>query len=62
MNTNRQIWGIPLLCVLLTAIGLLAALLGEGVWRWLSWAALGVPAAIGLYCAGRRQGNQKRQR
>lgn len=55
MNTTRQIWGMPLLCLLLTIIGLSAALLGDGVWRWLAWTALGVPAVIGLYFASRRQ-------
>lgn len=51
MNTARQIWGMPLLLAALTLFGLLAALLGDGIWRWLSWLALSVPVVMGLYCA-----------
>ncbi len=45
-----QIWGWPIILALLTTFGLLAALLGIGLWHWLSWVALSVPIwVIGHY-------------
>jgi len=34
------VWGMPLLLAALSIFGLLAALLGTGVWHWASWIAL----------------------
>jgi hypothetical protein len=39
---------IPLALALCTAIGLVSALLGDGAWDALSWAALGAPVAAGI--------------
>lgn len=41
-----RIFGMPLLLGVLTAIGLLAGLLGEGPWKWVCWAGLGIPALV----------------
>ncbi len=41
-----QIWGWPIILALLTTFGLLAALLGIGLWHWLSWVALSVPIGV----------------
>ncbi|WP_283189281.1 hypothetical protein [Pseudomonas sp. PMCC200344] len=38
----------PTVIALLSAAGLFAALLGDGVWDALSWLGLGVPAALAL--------------
>ncbi|MFJ1299520.1 hypothetical protein ACILG0_06095 [Pseudomonadota bacterium AL_CKDN230030165-1A_HGKHYDSX7] len=42
--TPRQrflfVWGMPILLGILSTFGLLAALLGTGVWHWASWASL----------------------
>jgi hypothetical protein len=46
MKTFWQIWLVPSILALLTVFGLLAALLGLGVWHWLSWLALTVPLAV----------------
>jgi len=43
-----RLWGAPLLLALLSAGGLLSALLGDGFWDWLSVVLLGVPL---LACA-----------
>jgi len=42
-NFTRQ-WSWPIALGLLSILGLLSALIGEGgLWWWLSWAALGTP-------------------
>jgi hypothetical protein len=38
-----DIWGWPILLAILTALGLLSALLGTGIWHWISWAAIAIP-------------------
>ncbi|MBN9557024.1 MAG: hypothetical protein J0I26_05780 [Alphaproteobacteria bacterium] len=42
-RTLRQIFVWPLVIGLVTTIGLIAALVGDGVWDRLSWAALSLP-------------------
>jgi hypothetical protein len=51
-----QIFAMPLLLGVLTTVGLIAALVGDGVWDGLSWLTLGVPVVVCLYCLlpGRR--------
>jgi hypothetical protein len=44
-----NIWGWPLLLAALTAFGLLSALLGTGIWHWLSWAAIAFPLIMITY-------------
>lgn len=46
-NNFLRIWQIPILLGILTMFGLLAALLGSGVWNWLSWLALAIPLWVG---------------
>lgn len=43
-----KVFAIPLLIALITAAGLFAALLGDGLWDALSWLGLGIPAVIGF--------------
>jgi hypothetical protein len=44
-------WRWPLTLALLTGAGLLAALFhGDGLFRWLAWAALAIPVLVGA-CA-----------
>lgn len=49
-----RIWGMPLLLGALTGFGLLAALLGSGVWHGLSWLALLAPVAVAAVYSLRR--------
>jgi hypothetical protein len=49
-RTLWQIFAIPLLLGILTTVGLVAALVGDGIWDALSWLTLGVPIAVTLYC------------
>ena len=51
-----KVFGIPLGIGLFSAVGLFAALLGDGMWDSLSWVGLGVPAAIGAWALGKRRG------
>lgn len=48
MTPFMRLWGAPILLAILTIIGLLSALLGDGVWDALSAFTLGVPV---LCCA-----------
>ena len=44
-----QLWRIlrlPAAIFLITTTGLAAALLGDGWWRWLSWALIAVPVIV----------------
>ncbi len=41
-----RVLGVPLALAVLSAIGLISALLGDGAWDMLSWLALGFPVAV----------------
>jgi hypothetical protein len=47
-STFLHIWKFPFFLALLTGAGLLSALLGTGLWHFLSWFALTVPVAVAL--------------
>ncbi|BDT59567.1 hypothetical protein MasN3_30610 [Massilia varians] len=47
IRSRRRIWAMPLLLAVLTVIGLLAALFGDGVWDLVSSVTLGAPVAVG---------------
>jgi hypothetical protein len=52
-----RVFGAPALLALVSAIGLLSALLGDDLWDVLSWVALATPVAVIVCCvarAGRR--------
>jgi len=53
-QTVRQIFAWPAVIAVLSAAGLLSALLGDGIWDGVSWVVLAVPVA--LYCAFFRRG------
>ena len=48
-NARRDVWTIPILLGLLTAIGLTSALLGDGIWDVVSWCALALPLVAGAW-------------
>ena len=54
MRTRSQIWGAPIVLAVLTTIGLVSALLGDGVWDLVSAITLGAPVAVGAWCSLRR--------
>lgn len=55
-NRSVRIWRWPAVLAVLTAFGLMSALLGQGgIWWALSWAALATPVVVALVCIQRRQ-------
>jgi hypothetical protein len=44
-----KLWGMPILLGLLTTVGLVSALLGDGIWDIVSAFALGIPVLLGLW-------------
>ncbi|MGC4098131.1 MAG: hypothetical protein QM706_13535 [Nitrospira sp.] len=48
-QTSRQIWTAPIVLGIVSAIGLVSALLGDGIWDALSWVALTAPIAAILW-------------
>ena len=43
------LWGMPILLGILTLVGLVSALLGDGIWDLVSAFALGAPVLVGLW-------------
>jgi uncharacterized protein involved in cysteine biosynthesis len=42
----RRVFGIPLLLAVAIVFGLVAALLGQGLWHVVSWIMLSIPIAV----------------
>ncbi|MHA6495060.1 hypothetical protein ACX0MV_17700 [Pseudomonas borbori] len=49
MNWRRSTFALPLLIGLLSAVGLISALLGDGPWDAIAWAGLTLPAVLGCW-------------
>jgi hypothetical protein len=49
MRALRGVWRMPILLGVLTAIGLVAGLLGDGWWDLVSVAGLGIPVFVGAW-------------
>jgi hypothetical protein len=50
-----RLWGWPLLLAVVTLVGLVSALLGDGVLDAVAWAGLGLPLALGAWHLLRRR-------
>jgi hypothetical protein len=50
-----RMWGAPIGLALLTIVGLISALVGDGVWDHVSAVALGVPVLLCLWLGLRRR-------
>jgi Fe2+ transport system protein B len=55
-----QIFRLPAAFAAITIVGLLSALLGDGVWNALSWVALACPIVATLYFILRSRRSQPR--
>lgn len=51
---RASLWRVPIFLGLLTLVGLLSGLMGDGAWDAVSWIGLGVPTLIGTWFALRR--------
>ena len=60
IRSSVQIWRAPLLLGVLTTIGLISALLGDGVWDLISSVALGAPVAVGAWHGLRPRRGERR--
>ena len=49
-----SLWGWPLVIAVVSAIGLVGALVGDGAWDWLGWIGLGVPCVVAAWFGLRR--------
>ena len=47
--TLRQIFAVPAGLAALTAVGLIAALVGDDIWDAVSWLMLGAPVAVSFW-------------
>lgn len=45
-QTNSQIFAIPMLLGVLSIVGLVSALVGDGVWDGVSWVTLAIPILL----------------
>jgi len=59
-RTAMQIWGAPVVLAILTTIGLISALLGDGIWDALSAVTLGIPCLAGAWYCLRRAPQARR--
>jgi hypothetical protein len=59
MSSSRQplarIFAVPALVAVISAAGLAGALVGDGIWDWLSSICLAIPPVIFLACVSRRK-------
>jgi hypothetical protein len=50
-----RMWGAPIVLAILTIVGLISALVGDGVWDHVSAIALGVPVLLCVWFGLRRR-------
>jgi hypothetical protein len=43
-----RVWGAPIAVAVMTVLGLIAGLAGDGAWDWLAAACLGLPVLLML--------------
>jgi len=49
MKAFWAVWGWPLVIAVVSAVGLVGGLVGDGAWNWLGWIGLGVPCAAAAW-------------
>ncbi|MDP2261483.1 MAG: hypothetical protein Q8J89_17375 [Caulobacter sp.] len=54
-HSLRHTFGAPLLIALFSTIGLVSALLGDGLRDWISWAGLAVPVVVIIWALKARR-------
>jgi hypothetical protein len=58
-RTLRQIFSLPILIGILSTVGLVAALVGDGWWDGLSWTSLSLPVLLYFFFTIRRQATSR---
>ncbi len=53
------LWGWPIVFAVVSAVGLIGALIGNGRWDWLAWIGLGLPTAASLWLGLRGRGRRR---
>ncbi|MCF2489344.1 hypothetical protein [Dyadobacter sp. CY347] len=53
-----KVWGLPILIGILSAIGLVSALTGDGFFDLLSWLTLGIPVILAVWYLMKPKKNQ----
>lgn len=46
MPTHKAVYRIPVVLSIITIVGLLSALFGDGLWDVVSWGLLAIPLAL----------------
>jgi hypothetical protein len=44
-----SLWSWPRALAVLSAVGLIGGMLGDGGWNWLTWIGLGVPCVVAAW-------------
>ena len=57
-----RIFAVPSVLAVLSAFGLVSALMGDGVWDGLSWLTLAMPIATATYHIARERSGRKQLR
>ena len=58
-RTLRQIFALPIVIGILSTVGLIAALVGDGWWDGLSWASLSLPVLLYFFFTIRRRATSR---
>ncbi len=49
MKASWSLWSWPLALAILSGVGLVGGLIGDGGWDWLTWTGLGLPCAAAAW-------------
>ncbi len=55
MNTFRRVWAAPTAIAIVSLVGLVVALLGDGLNDWVSWIGLAAPLVVIVWARLRRR-------
>lgn len=55
MSPFRRVWAAPIVIAIISLIGLVAALLGDGLNDWVSWIGLAVPLVVIVWARLKRR-------
>lgn len=55
MSPFRRVWAAPIAIAVVSLVGLVAALLGDGLNDWISWIGLAVPLVVIVWARLKRR-------